>query len=377
MTDTKRDYLYNFNRKLRDINSADSSIVSVFKNIDNDSLTLSPAQISNYDFVNKIDKCIFVIKRIVAMPYKTIAGKQVVYPVSQAQKVNAESVKLTLSDQSLWSVDENGKRFPKFAYSLTNDDTVLNYENAFMYHFIEALIIRLKGIKADFAKTRGIGVENTEISAENKEFYDLVTKHINKLMRILKEPVFSSNSDRAVDLSNIYLTDTLKSDKRYNFCYRFYCMEFKSNKKRTTVTTDFRVLYHNFALMQILYRFYKNGYTVNEDEQYQISVSGKVFIDSIDFKKDDKIVTVSRSRNGVDLASNGQLYHVEFSKSFILDTGNVNDDCVSKATRLKESGLYKDVYVAYLSSDKNIADNVLAIGYNSSEGAINKLIEAI
>ena len=376
MADTKRDYLYNFSNKLRDINSFDPSIVSVFENIDNKTLSLSPEEIANFDFVNKVDKCIFIIKKILAMPYKSVEGKQTVFPVSQAEKVNKDSVRLTLADHTLWTVSE-GKKVPKFAYSLTNEDVCLNYENAFIYHFINALVLRLKSIRTDFTKTRGIGVDGVESKEQDLEFHKRISTQISKLIRMSKEPTFASNSNRTVDLSNIFLTDTIKSDKRYNFCYKFYCLEFKSNKKRTNVTTDFRVLYHNFALFQILYNLYKNGYSISDKDKLQISISGKAFIGSIQFQKDDKVITVSRTRNGIDLISGEKACHVEFAKSFMLDASAINEDCKKRVEKLKKNSAYTNIFVAYLSSESNLNDSVLSIGYKPIDLAMEKMLQAI
>ena len=51
MTDIKRDFLYEFNQKVREIYSQSPSIVSVFENIDNGSLRLSPIELPDADFV--------------------------------------------------------------------------------------------------------------------------------------------------------------------------------------------------------------------------------------------------------------------------------------------------------------------------------------
>ena len=65
MTDIKRDFLYEFNQKVREIYSENPSIVSVFENIDNGSLKLSPSNFSLNSFLKEVEKCIFVIKKII------------------------------------------------------------------------------------------------------------------------------------------------------------------------------------------------------------------------------------------------------------------------------------------------------------------------
>ena len=120
MADIKRDFLYEFNRVLRDGYSTSPSIVSVFESIDNGILKLSPSAIYDDEFVKEVGKVIFMMKKIAADPYKSFSGKQEKVSVSQAQSIDQESVRLTLADPSVWSVVD-GKRTPKHAYTLTKE----------------------------------------------------------------------------------------------------------------------------------------------------------------------------------------------------------------------------------------------------------------
>jgi len=201
MADIKRDFLYEFNRMLRDIYSTSPSIVSVFESIDNGMLKLYPSAISDEDFVKEVGKAIFMIKKIVADPYKSFGGKQEIVPISQAQNVDRESVKLTLSDPSVWAVVD-GKMTPKQAYTLVKDHVFINYENAFISRLITLIVIRLKKIKAKAA------CEVIDKSSDAyKQFIETVETYIRKLMRLSNERVFADNSRRTVDMSNIFVTD--------------------------------------------------------------------------------------------------------------------------------------------------------------------------
>ena len=70
MADIKRDFLYEFNRDLRSVYSNNSSIVSVFESIDSGALRLSPDAFPQFEFLNVVSKFIFIVKKIVADPFK-------------------------------------------------------------------------------------------------------------------------------------------------------------------------------------------------------------------------------------------------------------------------------------------------------------------
>ncbi len=378
MADIKRDFLYEFNRGLKESYSSNSAIVSVFEDIDKGNLLLSPIDIPEKDFVEKVGKLVFMVKKIVADPYKVFKGNQEVVPVSKAQNVDQESIKLTLFDTSLWSLN-NGKRTAREAYSLVNDYVFTNYENAFVHQLINLVLSRLAEIKSKICATYGISSALTDVSHDESNHEQLailstINAHFKSLNRLNKERVFSDNSKRVVDLSEIYLTDMIKSDKRYNFCYRFYCDNFKSKAARGGVAGDFRVLYHNYALVQLMYNLNKLGYKVS-DAEYYLSDSGRMFIDSTVFNGDKKI-TLNRTKNGVDIKSGRKKIHVEFSKSMIKSVNNICTDFDSKAKAFENSG-YSNVYVAYLTSDDVNIDGVLEFGYKSVKAAVDRLIKAI
>ena len=246
MTGNKRDFLYEFNRGLRAIYSSNPSILSVFENIENGSLHLKPAEIPEIDFIDAVGRCISVLKRIVADPYKVLERRQELVPVSQAQSMDRESIKLTLDDPSLWS-DIDGKLLPKHAYSLTSEDVSINYENAFIYHLIGLIINRLRSIKKSYMNIWGIDsddmVNSVDALPEHKEYFLLACTYIKKLTRLSCEKVLLNNKSRVVDFSNIYVTDTINTDKRYNYCYKFFCTMVKGHSQKNSVNRDFRVLY--------------------------------------------------------------------------------------------------------------------------------------
>lgn len=365
MTDIKRDFLYEFNQKLRDIYSENASIVSVFENIDNGFLRLSPVELPDVDFVNEVDRLIFTLKRILENPYTTIEGRQRIVPISCANAMDQESVRLTLDNPSLWG-DQEEKLFPKRAYSLVNEDVFTNYENAFIYQLIKLVVLRLIKIKEQLSVSSDVN-ETEEI----KNFVERVCSQIKNLSRISDEKVFFDNRDREIQFSQIFVTHVLGKEKRYNFCYRFFCKYFKRKSKSAYVNKDFRVLYHNFALIQILYNLNKKGYKVI-DKDYYVAPSGKMFIDIIAFEGQNKI-QVMRALNGVDIAVNDKVIHVEFAKSFQKTIADIEDDFNKRKGNFKEK--CDEFYCAYLSADTDLTCGALCIGYKNAELAINELIK--
>ena len=368
MTDTKRDFLYDFNRGLRELYSNNPSVVSVFENIDSGNLKLIPANIPEADFVSKVGKCIYMIKRIVANPYKSFKGKHEIVPASKAQNVDSEAVRLTVSDPSLWA-EKDGKRVPKQAYTLVNDYVFTNYENAFICQFINLLIIRLKAIKSKISNE-----VSDKTSQEYIDVYNNVESYIHKLVRLSNEKVFVDNNRRVVDMANIFLTDILNSDNRYNFCYKFFCENFKSKNAKASVTKDFRVLYHNFALVQILYNLYKNGYSI-DDSEYYVSESGKVFINKVVYKG-EKEIKVTQCNNGIEVSSGDKTANVVFTKSIFRNVSEMAADCKIKLEKMN-SEKYSNIFVAYLSSEEQLVENALSIGYKSADEAVSKLIKSL
>ena len=368
MADIKRDFLYEFNRELRNVYSDSSAIVSVFESIDNGALKLSPTEVSCAKFIEAVGKCIFVIKKIVADPYKTFEGKQELVPVSKAQNMDRESVKLTLSDTSVWSVN-SGKRIPKQAYTLINEHVYKNYENAFICSLIGLIIARLRKIK-----TKLTSDFPDKSSSEYVQLSSTIDTYVRKLVRLSNEKVFVDNNRREIDMSNIFVTDIMLSDYKYNYCYKFFIDYFKNNKANKGVSKDFRVLYHNFALVQILYRFYKQGYSF-DNVNYYVSVSGKMFFDAIELNGEKEFV-ISQGLNGIDIACNGKLACVEFSKNFISDSSAAINELSSLRSRLASSKKYSNVYFAYLSPE-NDADGILGIGYKNAEKTINEFIKSL
>ena len=374
MTDIKRDFLYEFNNELRNINSGSSSLVSVFENIDNGSLKLSPADVTLNDFLEEVGKCIFVIKKILFNPYVVVEGRQEVMPVSQAKNANKDSVKLTIEDASLWSY-QNGRIRPKNAYSVVSEDVFINYENAFIYQLIKLLITRLSSIKLLTIRSYGVDTSKDvleQLDEEQSKFYNTVCLYINKLDRLSKEKVFAINSSRVIDLTNIFITDTLASDKRYNYCYKFFGKVIRNKKISKNVTGDFRVLYHNFALIQLLYNIYKSGYTVSNSD-LKLAVTGKLFIDKVEFKG-EKNIEVKPTANGVNLCSPENCIHIEFSKSMLNNAKDININCSENVAKFNNTNEFSKVRVAYLSSETDISENVLNIGYKDVYQNIVKLI---
>lgn len=369
MADIKRDFLYEFNRELRNLYFDNSSIVSVFESIDRGALKLSPVQVPYADFIEEVGKCIFIIKKIVADPYKTVKGRQDLVPVSQAQNMDQESIKLTLADTSVWATN-SGKRIPKQAYSLVNDYVFTSYENAFVCKLINLLIARLKKIKAKIALDFP-----DKTSWEYLQLNSTIDSYGHKLARLSNEKVFVDNNRREIDMSNIFITDIMASDYKYNYCYKFFVDNFKNNKAGNSVNRDFRVLYHNYAMIQILYGLYKSGYAFDNVEYY-VSVSGKIFVDSLELNGEKKI-TVSQRLNGIDVACNGKLIRVEFSKSLINQNSMILEDFMVKNSKIREESRYSNVYVAYLSSDESAVDGILSIGYKNAEKTIKKLINSL
>ena len=376
MTDTKRDFLYEFNRGLRATYSNSPSILSIFESIENGNLQLKPVEIPEVEFITAVGKCISVIKRIVMEPYKILERKQALLPVSQAQNMDHDSVKLTLEDPSLWTKID-GTLLPKYAYSLTSEDVFLNYENAFIYHLIGLTVNRLKSIKKSYMAIFGINsddeIDRVDALPEYKECFVTVTSHIKKLTRLSCEKVFSENKNRVVDFSNIYLTDTINTDKRYNYCYKFFCTMLKGHSQKISVNRDFRVLYHNFALVHLMYNLHKSGYVV-ENVNYYISQSGKMFIDKVRFVG-EKCIELHRSDNGVEILSGEKNIRVEFSKSAFRTINDIHAHYESVAKKHDEK--YSDVFVAYLTFEEEVSAGVLSVGYKNVEKAILKLIQSL
>lgn len=377
MTDIKRDFLYEFNNELRNINSNNSSIISVFENIDNGTLKLSPADVVLEDFLDEVKKCIFVIKKIISNPYVVVEGKQEIMPASQAKNANKDSVKLTIEDASLWSL-KSGKMIPKNAYSIVSEDVFINYENAFIYQLIKLLIVRLNYIKLSTIRSCGIDTSRDvleQLDEEQGVFYNTVCSYIKKLDKLSKERVFADNSNREIDLTNIYLTDTLASDKRYNYCYHFFGKVARNKKFNKAVTGDFRVLYHNFALVQLLYNIYKQGYSIS-DSDLRVATTGKLFIDKLEFKG-EKNIEIKPTANGVNLYSADNCVHVEFSKSMLNTSKEINSDCLSRVEKINNANEFSKIYIAYLSSETDLSEYVLNIGYKDVDQQIAKLIKAL
>ena len=365
MTDIKRDFLYEFNQKVREIYSQSPSIVSVFENIDNGSLRLSPIELPDADFVNELSKFVFVVKKILNNPYKSIERQQDVVPVSRASAMDQESIRLTLGDSSLWS-EQDGKLVAKRAYTLINVDVFTNYENAFIYQLIKLIVSRLSKIKEKLNVSSDVNDSN-----ETKEFFEKVCEYISKLLKLSNEQAFLDNSDREINSSEIFVTDVLKSDKRYNYCYRFFCKHFKRKNTTNIVNNDFRVLYHNFALIQILYNLNKNGFKI-VDANYYIPASGKMFIDTVAFEGESKVV-VMRALNGVDISVNDKIVHIEFAKSLKKTNSDIVADFTTK--NIAANGKYDEFCCAYLSADANISENIFGIGYKNADLAIKELIK--
>lgn len=367
MADIKREFLYEFNRALRDIYSTSSSIVSVFESIDNGMLRLFPSNISDEDFVTEVGKVIFMIKKIVADPYKSFSGKQEIVSVSQAQNVDRESVKLTLSDPSVWSVVD-GKITPKQAYTLVKDHVFINYENAFVSRLITLIIIRLKKIKA---KAESEVVDKS--TEAYKHFVETVDTYVRKLMRLSNERVFADNSRRTVDMSNIFVTDIFNSDNRYNFCYRFFCERMKSRNEKSSIAKDFRVLYHNYALIQLLYCLNKQGFKV-ADAEYYISVPGKMFFNSFYCTDGNKVLTVYQTKKGICISSGVKYVSVEFSKTMPNSDSQVINDYQS---RMNIDDKNQTCYVAYLSMSDKLAEGALSIGYKNADKAVKEILNSL
>ncbi|MBQ8145214.1 MAG: hypothetical protein IJ039_00365 [Clostridia bacterium] len=377
MTDIKRDFLYEFNNELRNIISNNSSIVSVFENIDNGSLKLSPTDFAVEDFLEEVGKCIFVIKKIISNPYVVVEGRQEIMPASQAKNANKDSVKLTIEDAALWSLND-GKVTPKNAYSVVSEDVFINYENAFIYQFIKLLIARLSSIKLTSLRSFGIDFSkdiSSQLNDEQSSFYDTLCSYIKKLERLSKERIFSENSSRVIDLTNIFVTDTLASDKRYNYCYKFFGKLTKKQKFSKNVTSDFRVLYHNFALIKLLYNIYKLGYSVL-DSNLHIAVTGKFFIESVIFDG-EKRIEIKPTANGVNLSSSNNCVHIDFSKSMLKNAKEINSDYSERIVKYDSQNAFSKIYVAYLSAETNVLDGVLNIGYKDVDEQIAKLIKAL
>ncbi len=369
MADIKRDFLYEFNRELRNIYSDSSSIVSVFESINSGALRLSPVEVPYAEFIEEVGKCIFVIKKIVADPYKTVKGRQELVPVSQAQNMDHESIRLTLADTSVWAAN-SGKRIPKQAYSLVNDFVFMSYENAFVCTLINLIIARLKKIKAK------IDIDFPDkTSWEYLQLNSTIDSYVRKLTRLSNEKVFVDNNRREIDMSNIFITDIMTSDYKYNYCYKFFIDNFKNNKAGSNVNRDFRVLYHNYAMIQILHALHKAGY-VFDNVEYYVSVSGKIFVDPIELDGEKKIA-ISQRMNGIDIACNNKLVRVEFSKSLIKETSAILEDFMAKNSKIREESRYSSVYVAYLSSEESAVDGILSIGYKNAEKTIEKLINSL
>ena len=368
MADIKRDFLYEFNRGLKETYSSNPAIVSVFENIEKGDILLSPVDIPEKIFVDKISKFIFMMKRIIADPYKSFKGVQEVVSASNAQNVDAESVKLTLADTSLWT-EQNGKRVPKRAYTLVNDYVFTNYENAFVYQLIKLVLSRLMSIKSKLASTYGVDGANRD----GEEIYSTLNSYIKSLNRIIRERVFSDNSGRVVDMSDIFITDILNSDQRYHYCYKFFVDNFRK-PAHGSISADFRVLFHNYSLVKLMYYISKIGYKINEAEYY-LSDSGKMFIDSVEFNGEKKLV-LTRTKNGVDISSENKSVHIEFSKSMIRSINNVKSDYDNRAKAF-ESNKYINVYFAYLMSENINVDGILEFGYKDSSESVVRLINTL
>ena len=367
MADIKRDFLYEFNRVLRDGYSTSPSIVSVFESIDNGILKLSPSAIYDDEFVKEVGKVIFMMKKIAADPYKSFSGKQEKVSVSQAQSIDQESVRLTLADPSVWSVVD-GKRTPKHAYTLTKEHVFINYENAFISQLIVLIIVRLKEIKAKIAN------EALDISSSAyKQFVETIDAYIRKLMRLSNERVYADNSRRTVDMSNIFVTDILNSDSRYNCCYKFFCEKLRSRSENSSIIKDFRVLYHNYALVRILYSLKKQGYTFVDDEYY-ISVSGKMFINTLSCSNSNKNLTVSQTNKGINIACEDKCASVDFSKTAFNDDSLIINDCKA---RVNDSNENLSHYVAYLTTSDKLIDGALGIGYKDADKTIIEIINSL
>ena len=379
MTDTKRDFLYEFNHSVKSVVDVDPSVVSVFENITNGNIRLCPVNIPDREFVNEVGRCIFIIKKIVADPYRVFVGRQEVVPVSQAQNIDQESVRLTLSDSSLWA-NKDGNIIPHSSYALTRDYVFINYENAFICQLINLLIIKLKAIRRKTALSLGIrpveylDTSNGSVNAEYVDFYNNVSTYIKKLLRLSKEKIFVENNRRSIDMSNVFVTDIFKSDKRYHFCHKFFCQYFKNKSAKISVTRDFRVLYHNFVLVRLIYELQNRGYFINSSK-YRFADSGKMFVEPVIFDGKKKF-TVFQTNNGIDIVSLQSKIHVEFSKSIIKFDSDVADDCNSRVELLSKKDKYTKVFVAYLLPDDIAScEQALSIGYNDVGKSIDKLIQ--
>ena len=91
----------------------------------------------------------------------------------------------------------------------------------------------------------------------------------------------------------------------------------------------------------------------------------------------DKKIEFKTTSNGVNLCSDGNCVHIEFSKVMLSNAKAINDDFSQRITSYSNQKNFTKCYIAYLSSETDVLDGVLNVGYKNIDEQIAKLIKAI
>ncbi len=243
---------------------------------------------SDLGYLKEVDRILSVITTIVVHPHILNSRETVIVRAEQAHGITPEMFSDTVRDQKLWK-ERGGVMTPAEVYYFRNVDDLVNYENRFVVHLIDALSAQL----ADYTKACDLlvgTVRRGELTAEHsllEELYGAIALLSKKLRRIRATEFYRIVSKANTRFARIEPTNLFKHDRAYGACYKFYLrnMTYASAEARADDMAVYFATRLLLALRTLGYELIEGGHVRDEGSR----------IPSMTFEGEDFFVRIERA----------------------------------------------------------------------------------
>lgn len=361
----------------------------------------------NYSEIkDKIEEYKLVIDKITSIIYKPhvlVSTDPIIIRSELSGPLTPANFKDTVSDTKLWK-KKRGEMVPEYVHNEENIDTLRNYENAFISMMLDIIEDEVEDIKnyiaflsdsleshyerwgANFAynsyylEYQGKPIPYKNIFVTNNAPLKKINEHVYKLTHRIKNmkgtQFYKVNKDFKIT-KTIMPTNVLLHDELYNYCYKYYNLNFLNAVGQDLTGVD--ALYYNYVWTRfmkylvdnkmlrkgndLIFEVYEEDYRVLFTD-FTFYRNGFKYVISQDDDRYGFIIEVSKD------AKKSVTYFILTSYMYDEDNFKVLSDRMSNALRD-----YDNVILSTFNNYSHDYDRVMRISLFSSEEDIKTIFD--
>lgn len=237
-------------------------------------------------FFDKISFILSVISSIIAHPFISNKGEDVIVRADQAGHIPPSAIQDVFKDTKLWK-EKNLEMVPEYVHYHQYTDELRIYENLFIGMLINLIDNELTKYRVFYVSLIPSVDDDFSNFLDNKKTEKAlkVIEHLKRKIRFIKNTYFYKEVSKGnLNFKNVQPTNILLKNRLYNQCFKFYRSIIKYSDQ-VEITNDLK-LYYSYLVLKT---FKSLGFVINTDEKSSVK--------KYQFKYNDYYVNYDYSKN--------------------------------------------------------------------------------